>query len=68
MLPNIHKDDNVRFNLLCDAIKQVYASTFYKEAAALIESSIHALEEEKMDGGYHGISRTNIRKSILSYL
>lgn len=48
MLPNIHKDDNVRYNLLCNAIKRVYASTFYKEAAALIESSVHALEEEKM--------------------
>lgn len=48
MLPNSDTKTNVRFKQLCAAVKLVYASMFHKEAIALIESSVHLLEEEKM--------------------
>jgi CheY-like chemotaxis protein len=48
MLPNSNPKKSVRFNQLCAAVKLVYASMFHKEAIALIESSVHSLEEEKM--------------------
>jgi len=48
MLPNSDSKSNVRFKQLCAAIKKVYASMFHKEAIALIDSSVHSLEQEKM--------------------
>ncbi|MBA3045254.1 MAG: hypothetical protein KKH41_07515 [Candidatus Thermoplasmatota archaeon] len=47
MLPNC-QDDETRLNLLCDAIKLVYASVFFKSAKAYIQSTVHSCEEEKM--------------------
>jgi hypothetical protein len=48
MLPNNHKDDKVRLSQLCQAIKLVYASIFFKEAKAYIKSTNAKIEEEKM--------------------
>jgi len=48
MLPNNHKDDKVRLKQLCQAIKLVYASMFFKEAKTYIESTSAKTEEEKM--------------------
>jgi len=48
MLPNSDKSRRVRLDELCQAIKLVYASMFHEEALALIDSSIHSFEEEKM--------------------
>ena len=48
MLPNNDKNKSVRLNQLCQAIKLVYASTFYKESRAYIESTSSNIEEEKM--------------------
>ena len=48
MLPNNHKDDKVRLKQLCQAIKLVYASVFFKEAKTYIESTSAKIEEEKM--------------------
>lgn len=48
MLPNNHEDDEVRLQQLGQAIKLVYASAFFKEAKAYIESTASKLEEEKM--------------------
>ena len=48
MLPNNHKNKNIRLKQLCQAIKLVYASVFYKEAMSYIESTSSKIEEEKM--------------------
>jgi len=48
MLPNNHKDENIRLEQLCQAIKLVYASVFYNDARAYIESTSAKIEEEKM--------------------
>ena len=48
MLPNCHIDDSERLNQLCEAIKRVYASTFFQEPKALMDNITHRLEEEKM--------------------
>jgi len=48
MLPNNHEDDAVRLEQLCQAIKLVYASVFFKDARVYIESTAAKAEEEKM--------------------
>ena len=48
MLPNNHKDKNIRLNQLCQAIKLIYASVFFKESRAYIKSTSSKIEEEKM--------------------
>lgn len=48
MLPNDEKDLEVRLEKLCEAVKLVYASTYYSEARSYIDSSPNRLEEEKM--------------------
>ena len=47
MLPNNH-DDETRLDRLCEAIKLVYASSFFKRANAYIRSTLLKSEEEKM--------------------
>jgi hypothetical protein len=48
MLPNNHPNRNVRLRQLCQAIKLVYASVFYREPRAYLESTSAKIEEEKM--------------------
>ena len=48
MLPNNHKKDEVRLNQLCQAIKLIYASVFFKESRSYIKSTSSKIEEEKM--------------------
>ncbi|MBU0496644.1 MAG: hypothetical protein KKC68_09450 [Candidatus Thermoplasmatota archaeon] len=48
MIPNNHPYDKVRLHQLCQAIKLVYASVFYKEAKIYIDSTSAKIEEEKM--------------------
>ncbi len=48
MIPNNHTDINIRLEQLCQAIKLVYASVFYKDAKVYIESTSAKIEEEKM--------------------
>ena len=48
MLPNNHKDIKIRLDQLFKAIKLVYASVFYNDARAYIESTSAKIEEEKM--------------------
>jgi len=48
MLPNNHEKIQERLNQLCQAIKLVYSSIFYKEAKSYIESTSAKTEEEKM--------------------
>ncbi|MEN8208605.1 MAG: PEP/pyruvate-binding domain-containing protein [Candidatus Fermentibacteria bacterium] len=48
MLPNNSPDMGVRMSQLFTAIKLVYASTYYSESVAYIETTPNRLEEEKM--------------------
>ena len=48
MLPNNHKSISQRLDQLTQAIKLIYASVFFKEAKAYIESTASKIEEEKM--------------------
>lgn len=48
MLPNNHPDELVRLDQLCQAIKLIYASVFFKESKAYIKSTSSKIEEEKM--------------------
>ena len=48
MIPNNHRDEKIRLEQLCQAIKLVYASVFYKDAKVYIESTSAKIEEEKM--------------------
>ncbi len=48
MLPNNHYDSKVRLQELLNAIKCVYASTYYKNAKEYTRIATYRLEEEKM--------------------
>jgi len=48
MIPNNHHDLNVRLYDLLNAIKRVYASTFYQGAKEYFKLTSYRLEEEKM--------------------
>ena len=48
MLSNSHRSKTERLNQLCEAIKRVYASTFFQEPKTLMENIVHRHEEEKM--------------------
>ncbi|MFQ5823001.1 MAG: PEP/pyruvate-binding domain-containing protein [bacterium] len=48
MLPNNHQNAKVRLIELLNAIKRVYASTFYQRAKSYFKVTSYHLEEEKM--------------------
>ena len=48
MLPNCHENDKERLSQVCEAVKRVYASTFFQEPKTLMEKIVHRHEEEKM--------------------
>jgi hypothetical protein len=48
MTPNNQPDPGARFKRLTEAIKYVYASTFFKSARDYIRSTRHAIREERM--------------------
>ena len=48
MLPNSNKKFSARFDQLSEAIKRIYASTFYREPKSLMDSVSQRAEEEKM--------------------
>ncbi len=48
MIPNNHTDLKVRLEQLCDAIKLVYASTFFRAARRYLGATGRHSEEEKM--------------------
>jgi hypothetical protein len=48
MLPNNNKNEDMRLEQLCQAIKLIYASLFYKDAKSYIESTSAKIKEEKM--------------------
>jgi len=48
MTPNNQPDINSRFNKLVEAIKYVYASTYFKVAKDYMKATTHSTEDEKM--------------------
>ena len=63
MLSNNNPDPKVRLRNICDSIKLVYASAFYKNSKSYISSTPNSIEEEKMavviqqvEGDTHGHS------------
>jgi CheY-like chemotaxis protein len=48
MLPNNHPDIEVRLKQLCDAVKLVFASVFYKSPKEYVKNTSFRTEEEKM--------------------
>ena len=48
MVPNAHRDVDVRLDQLLDAVKRVYASTFCRGARRYVRSTPYRVEEEKM--------------------
>jgi len=48
MIPNNHEDPQVRLDELLNAIRMVYASTYYSDPRSYFESIPNRLEEEKM--------------------
>lgn len=48
MIPNNHTNLRVRREQLCDAIKLVYASLFFRGAKHYLETTAHHAQEEKM--------------------
>lgn len=48
MLPNNHEQFEHRFQDLCNAVKSVYASTYYKRSKDYMHATGNMVEEEKM--------------------
>jgi len=48
MIPNNQMDTDARFRKLCEAIKFIYASTFFREAKNYIQATRHTAADEKM--------------------
>ncbi|MEZ6085354.1 MAG: PEP/pyruvate-binding domain-containing protein [Phycisphaerae bacterium] len=48
MVQNNHPDISVRLDQLCDAIKRVYASTFFQSAKRYLEATGRNVEQERM--------------------
>ena len=48
MIPNNHHDLTVRMNQLMDAIRLVYASTYFEIPRSYAKSTLHRIEDEKM--------------------
>ncbi len=48
MIPNNHLDTDTRFRKLVEAIKYIYASTFFKDAKKYIQATQHTTADEKM--------------------
>jgi len=48
MIPNNQTDTDIRFKKLVEAVKYIYASTFFKEAKNYIQATRHSTSDEKM--------------------
>jgi hypothetical protein len=48
MIPNNHADPSTRFKSIVEAIKFVYASTFFRAAANYVQATEKTLQDEKM--------------------
>jgi hypothetical protein len=48
MIPNNQVDADTRFRKLVEAVKFVYASTFFKDAKNYLQATVHTMNDEKM--------------------
>ena len=48
MLPNSHENGKERLSQVCEAIKRVFASTFFQDPKTLMDNIVQRHEEEKM--------------------
>ncbi len=48
MLANNNKKEKTRLSLLCEAIKKIYASTFFQDPKSVMDTTSSRQEEEKM--------------------
>lgn len=48
MIPNLENDKTQTLNILCDAIKSVYASVFYKASKTYMLATKNLIDQEKM--------------------
>jgi hypothetical protein len=48
MIPNNQVDADTRFRKLVEAVKFVYASTFFKDAKNYLQATVHSMNDEKM--------------------
>ena len=48
MIPNNQVDADTRFRKLVEAVKFVYASTFFKDAKNYLRATVHTMNDEKM--------------------
>jgi pyruvate phosphate dikinase-like enzyme len=48
MIPNNQSDIDTRFHKLTEAVKLVYASTYFSNAKSYIKTTSHSIQEEKM--------------------
>lgn len=48
MIPNVVSDYHRMFKMLCEAIKAVYASSFYGDSKAYMKATSNVIDEEKM--------------------
>ncbi|RLD36715.1 MAG: phosphoenolpyruvate synthase, partial [Bacteroidetes bacterium] len=48
MIPNIESDEKRMLNMLSEAIKSVYASTYFKDSKAYMTATSNVIDEEKM--------------------
>jgi hypothetical protein len=48
MIPNDQVDADTRFRKLVEAVKFVYASTFFKDAKNYLQATVHTMNDEKM--------------------
>lgn len=48
MIPNNQPDADTRFRKLVEAVKFVYASTFFRDARRYVQATEHTIEDEKM--------------------
>ena len=48
MLPNSSNIEKERLSQVCEAIKRIYASTFFAEPKTLLSQFVQRQEEEKM--------------------
>ena len=66
MIPNNQLDPDTRFRRLIEAIKFVYASTYFREARDYIRTTGHDPREEKMAVILQEIVGRTARRSLLS--
>ena len=59
MLPNNHQDFQRRFEDICNAIKSVYASTYFKRSKDYMHATSNMVEEEKMAVIIQEVTGTN---------